>query len=125
MQKKQSINTGCLIGLLAFIVILLVIILPGEPEKDLSPEESRTKAILDQFSTADGRHYNLQFFVEDHLNDPDSFEHISTEYAVKEDHILVRMQYRAKNGFNALIRKEVTAKVDLETGTVLEIVEEK
>lgn len=112
---------GCL-GVLFWVgVFIAFVAYSPDEEKNLTPEQKIEK----QFSPADGRHYNLQFFIEDNINDPSSFEHVETRYTVKEDHILVQMTYRAKNMFNALVLNQVTAKVHLETGEVLEIVEEK
>lgn len=120
----DKFSKGCVGGCLLTIirsVFLFIVLAVFQEEKELTPQE----LITNQFSPADGRHYNLQFFVEDHLDNPNSFEHVETRYSVKDDHILVQMKYRASNRFNALILKEVLAKVDLETGHVLEIVEEK
>lgn len=117
---SKGCMSGCLLTGIALVFIAIMVAVFYE-EKELTLEEK----IEQQFSPADGRHYNLQFFIEDNINDPSSFEHVETRYSVKEDHILVQMTYRAKNMFNALVLNQVTAKVHLETGEVLEIVEEK
>lgn len=116
--KKLSKGWWSFIFLVVFMWIGICSVLPDD--QPLTPQEE----VASQFSQSDGRHYNLQFYIEDHLNDPDSFEHVKTEYTVKEDHILVRMTYRAKNRFNAKVLESVLAKVDLKTGQVLEIVEQ-
>ena len=122
-MKKLSKGWWIFIGIVATFWIGIFWNNP-EPEP-LTVEETKQKLIADQFSPVDGTHYYLEKMVVDNLNDPDSFEHIETRHSVNEDHMLIQMDYRARNGFNALIRKQVVAKADLQTGMILEIVSEK
>jgi len=57
------------------------------------------------FSTYDGKSRLVVNAVKSKLNNPDSFEHVSTTNFTNEyyDHYIVKMTYRATNGFNAVI----------------------
>lgn len=124
MEQQKKVNTwGCLVLFVLFIVVVFAISYTPEGPP-LTPEEQAQKNISDQFGF-DGMHFRLANLVESSLNDPDSFEHVSTIHEVKEDYILVKMTYRARNGFNALILKSVTAKVNKDNGFVLEIIKEE
>lgn len=60
---------------------------------------ARYKKIQGQFSSWSGAHHLIERHVKKNLKDPDSYEHIKTRYGDNGDHIVVVMQYRAKNGF--------------------------
>lgn len=77
------------------------------------------KWIEGQFSSWNGSHIELVKLVKENLNDPKSFEHVKTVYWDKGDYIIVKMNYRAKNGFGALILQNVTAKADYKTNTII------
>ena len=68
--------------------------------------------ISNQFSAWDGSNTHLVKLIKEHLNDPKSYQHVETVYWDKGTYILVKMTYRAKNAFGALILQNVTAKVD-------------
>lgn len=74
--------------------------------------------IKEQFSLWDGSNRPLVDLVEKHLNDPKSFEHEETTYKDMKDHLIIKMTYRAKNSFGALILQNVTAKADYKTQTI-------
>ncbi|AWW32178.1 hypothetical protein DN752_19660 [Echinicola strongylocentroti] len=122
MSDKKDYKRSC-IGCLGIIIIfsVLVVLCTGN-EEPLTPEEQSKKNIDDQFSPSDGMHFMLSYYIEDRLNDPESFEHVKTTYKEEDDHLLVYMEYRATNAFNAKILKAVIARVSKEDGRVLEIV---
>lgn len=56
------------------------------------------------------------------MNDPDSFEHDSTTWAIIEDakngdKVRIRMNYRGKNAFGGMVRGNVLAELNLKTDT--------
>lgn len=53
------------------------------------------------------------------MNDPSSFEHVNTEYKVKDNKIIAYTEYRGKNAFNATVLGNVMSVLDFE-GNVLE-----
>lgn len=77
------------------------------------------KAWVDaQFSVWNGSHTGLVGLIKSNLNDDKSFEHVKTTYTDKGTYLIVKMVYRAKNGFGATILQNVTAKSDYKTNTI-------
>lgn len=75
----------------------------------------------DNLSNWDGSLPSLVEFTKKNLNDPNSFEHVETGYIIREDYVEVQMIYRARNGFNALIKSKITAAVD-SSGNLIKII---
>ncbi len=69
------------------------------------------------FSAWDGSYRPLERKVKEALHDPSSFEHLETFYKInineKKPFAIIKMKYRAKNGFGALRLYEVSAIVYL------------
>lgn len=68
----------------------------------------------------------VAFEVRNRLNDPESFEHAESflRYEYEDNVFVVKMTYRAKNAFGALILRGVNAKVSPD-GTVISMEEIK
>jgi hypothetical protein len=73
-----------------------------------TPASSITQTVVTIFETRCLSSWDWSFkaifpWFKDNLKDPSSFEHVKTTYTDEKDgtHI-IRMQYRAKNGFGAL-----------------------
>lgn len=118
-----------------YIIGLLVVIIISEYIKPVSTnqpsittpqtneEEAKQlhKTIIErQFSAWDGSHIQLEKLVKNRLNDPDSFEHIKTNYFDNQDSITVLMHFRASNSFNAKVKGFARAKYDLK-GNLIEL----
>lgn len=86
-------------------------------------EDVIVKAIDEQFSSLDGHHIKLQEFIISELNDPDSYEHVSSKFKREKDCLDVVLTFRGKNKFNATITSTIHAKCNLITGEVIDIVE--
>jgi hypothetical protein len=84
--------------------------------------EERKKKIERQFSSWDGSHNNLERFIKEEMNDPDSYEHDNTIYWDKGSYLVVKTTYRGKNAFGGVVRNFVTAKVSLD-GDILQILD--
>lgn len=84
----------------------------------LSAQKKYQAWIKSQFSVWDGSNRNLVDLVKEHLNDPKSFDHEKTTYKDMKDHLIIKMTYRAKNAFGALILQNVTAKADYKTNVI-------
>ena len=84
-------------------------------------EEAKKKPnkVLAQFSTLNGRHYETCRQIKLRLHDPDSFQHLKTNYGRDGKHLQVYTSYRAKNAFGAMVLTTHVATVDLATGNVL------
>jgi len=90
-------------------------------EQQKAEEEAQRKAKIErQFSSWDGSHRNVVAAVKKAMNDPKSFEHVETGYIDKGEYLFVKMVFRGKNAFGALVKNTVYAEVDLD-GNVLTI----
>ena len=69
---------------------------------------------------ADGSHLYLVDYLKQHMNDPESFQHVSTQQFDNGNTITVKMSYRGKNSFGALVISSVTAETRLD-GTIISI----
>ena len=78
------------------------------------------KWVNTQFSVWNGSNDELVKLVKQNLNDPDSFEHEKTQFANNKEHrfLTIKMTYRAKNAFGALILQNVTAMIDYESNEI-------
>ncbi len=94
-----------------------------EPTATPDPEKIRKDKIERQFSAWDGSHQNLVRVVKEAMHDPDSFDHLKTVYWDKGDKLVVKMDFRGKNTFGALVKNTVYAETDLE-GNILSIQQE-
>lgn len=85
-----------------------------------------TAKLLDNFSAWDGSYYPLETLIKESMNDRDSYEHIETRYflvyyGAKRPHMRVSTAFRGKNAFGAVVRNEVSVKVDAITNELFDI----
>jgi len=64
-----------------------------------------------QFDNYNGGRGQLIKMVKENLNDPSSFEYVSTTRKLDKDDLIITMKYRAKNVLGAKIPLEVEARV--------------
>lgn len=83
-------------------------------------KENRVERIRSGFSLWDGSHRGLTRMIKASMHDPDSYEHVSTQYSDHGSYLTVTTRFRGRNAFGALVLNSVTAKVDLD-GNVLAI----
>jgi hypothetical protein len=87
---------------------------------DGTPKTERQLLIEKAFSAYDGSHRNLESYILSKMNDPDSYDHVQTNYHDKGDHLLLITKFRGKNAFGGTITNTVMAKANIE-GNVTEI----
>ena len=75
-----------------------------------------------QFSAWNGSHYKTVKYVKALMHDPKSFKHVETRYTdvAEKGYRIIRMTYRGKNMFNAVVTNSIMVKVDL-NGNVMEV----
>lgn len=81
----------------------------------------RQRRVEKQFSAYDGSHRNLKIAVKETMNDPDSFEHVRTEYNDRGDHLVVKMTFRGANAFGGKVINNITVMTSLD-GDILEVI---
>lgn len=62
--------------------------------------------------------------IKNNMNDPSSFKHLETGYRFvlnkNAPYAVVNMTYQGKNDYGALVKEKVTARVDLNSGEIIE-----
>lgn len=86
--------------------------------------KKRKELIEKQLSSWDGSHIELTKIIKKSMNDPNSYEHEETVYWDMGDHIVVRTTFRGKNTFGGVVKNSVKAKADVDSGKVIEIIEQ-
>lgn len=98
-----------------------IVIIPNEIQSKVnSNKNKRNEMIARQFSLWNGANRSLQNYIKENMNDPDCYDHISTNYSDKGDYILVQTKIRGCNTFGAKIIQVITAEIDL-NGKILSI----
>jgi len=92
-------------------------------EAEVKRKEERKNRIEKCFSVWDGSHKGMTQFIKYSMNNPKSYEHVSTTYWDNGDYLVVRTTFRGTNAFGGVVKNQITAKVDLD-GNVLEIIEQ-
>lgn len=80
----------------------------------------RRKQAEAQFSGWDGSHINLTKLIKKSMNDPESYEHAETVFAVREKYIEIVTTFRGRNAFGAMKMRRVKGKATID-GTVIEM----
>jgi len=83
--------------------------------------------IYGQFSGWDGAHYKLERYVKNIMHDEDSYKHIKTRYHLvtsgqNAPYLNIAIRFKGKNGFGAIRNNRIIARVDIESGDIIEIV---
>lgn len=86
----------------------------------LTNEAKKQEKISKQFSAWDGSHLRLTSMIKENMNDPDSYEHVKTLYAIRGDKIYIETTFRGKNAFGGKVLNKVTANADM-NGNIIEI----
>ena len=72
----------------------------------------------------DGSHIQLTEYIKKNMNDPSSFEHVSTEWAYKGKGMVIREVVRGNNAFGAKILVSYTAVADRD-GNILSVTQDQ
>lgn len=101
-----------------------IILLPDIHQlKENTVIAEREKLVNKQFSAWNGSNRYLSDYIKQNMNDPGSYEHVSTHYSDKGGYIFVRTAFRGKNAFGAKVLNVITAKIDID-GNILSVSEE-
>lgn len=94
----------------------------GVTEVKEEPQEARTKTNEEKarrWVTNDGEHLKVKRAIKAKLNDPDSYEHISTTYKINDNGTVSFLtDFRAKNALGALTSSQASGYWNLEGGEV-------
>jgi len=91
------------------------------PAPTPSTTAQREELIKAQFSLWDGSHTKLTKAIKASMNDPSSYEHVSTTYHDPPgDRLVITTTFRGKNAFGAVVTTTMMAIVDM-SGNVLDM----
>lgn len=75
---------------------------------------NRKEMIEKQFSVWDGSHIKLTRLIKAAMNDPDSYDHVSTTYSESRDFLIIVTQFRGNNAFGAKVKQTVKGKASID-----------
>jgi len=136
MKRKTSVlTTGCGCVALFFLGIPLFGLFisafqPTRPDQTARPTHAARPAKVPAriypealFNAWDGSNERLVRYVQDRMNDPDSFEHAETIFFERGDYLFVTMKYRGKNGFGGVITNYINAKI-YRSGDIIDVLDD-
>lgn len=94
-------------------------------EAEAAAKAAREKNIERQFSAWDGSHRKLEALIKSSMHNPSSFEHVRTVYSQYKDFLVVRTTFRGTNAFGAVVTNAVKARVNIDDGEVVEILDQR
>ncbi|HHA1475651.1 TPA: hypothetical protein ACOEEV_002047 [Enterobacter roggenkampii] len=81
------------------------------------------------FSGWDGAYRPLEKLIKDNMNDDGSYKHVETFISqldfTKDPHAIIKTTFKGKNAYGGIVKEAVTARVNLETGEVEKILQDK
>lgn len=80
----------------------------------------RRERVLAQFGGWDGAHRNLEAHVKASMNDPDSYDHVKTEFLDDGEFVRIKMKFRGTNAFGGKVLNEVLGVANID-GTLLAV----
>lgn len=115
-KKRDKILWRVVFVLFGFVFLLICIVATSpdevEPVVKLTKKEIHKQNIEKLFSAWDGSHINLKAKIQESLNDPDSYENISTNYWDRDSIIVVKTIYTAKNEYGGVEKMVIMAESD-------------
>lgn len=100
-------------------------------EFERAPSELSKKVNFDNFqsniSAWDASYRPLEKLIKDSMNDELSYVHVSTAYSFilnDNPYAVVKTSFRGKNGYGAVVKNTVTARVNIKTGEVEKITDQ-
>lgn len=123
LQKWRSLPAWNRWVLIILCVLTIPALFSSSPDPEpLTAEQARKAQIEAHFSKWNGAHEGLESLVKADLVNPDSYEHIKTEYWDKGDHLVVNMTYRADSVIGASVQHFIKASAGLD-GNVIQVLE--
>ncbi len=101
-----------------------------EGEYETNPAALSKRINLDafqaNFSGWNGSYRPLEKLIKKSMNDDDSYKHVETVSSIvlgKDPHGIVKTTFKGKNAYGAVVKEQVAARVDLNTGDIVSIVQ--
>lgn len=95
-------------------------------QQDERPQTFKDR-VEQHLSKWDGSHRKLETYIKASMNDPGSYQHISTSYIMPPDTATAAVfitTFRGKNAFGGVVTQTVRARCNIQTGKVEAILSE-
>ncbi|WP_145523036.1 hypothetical protein [Yersinia rohdei] len=90
-------------------------------------EYTNLDAFQKNFSGWDGSYRPLVKLIKKSMNDDSSYKHVETMSRLvlgKDPHAVVKTRFKGKNAYGGVVTQTVSARVDIKTGDIVNIIEE-
>lgn len=145
LWKNESISKGWKIAVPVILVIILIaqIDIPDVPKTKEEIQKEKVEAeqqiqkrkeeiqiqkdsihkqnIEKLFSAWDGANIELEKKIKESLNDPDSYEHITTTYIDAGTYLAVKTTFTARNVYGGVIKQQVVVQQDT-LGNIIKVI---
>ncbi|RIV20318.1 hypothetical protein DYU11_19905 [Fibrisoma montanum] len=122
-KEVKPVGKGCafllLVGLGLFILYSLTVP-PSDDSDSVSTVRPRSEVVEGFFSPWDGSHPGLERAIKSSMNDPDSYEHVSTRFKDNGSTVYVFTTFRGKNAFGGKVVNYAEGTVNGETGALID-----
>ena len=88
--------------------------------KPYTVKDNEKKSYKNKFSPWDGHYIPLTKYIQKSMNDPDSYEHVSTTYFENKNSVVITTQFRGKNAFGGKVVNKVIAICDM-SGDIINV----
>ncbi|MEC5345056.1 hypothetical protein ABRZ24_20910 [Brenneria populi] len=98
-----------------------------ENTPDMLAKRINLDAFQKNFSGWDGSYRPLEKLIKKSMNDDSSYKHVETFSRIvlgKDPHGIVKTTFKGKNAYGAVVKEQVSARVDLKTGDIVSIIED-
>jgi len=110
----------------ALVIVLFAALLVFAVRRENSRPKTLRERVEAPINHFDGSHRELERYIKAGMIDPDSYEHVKTTYIMPADSnaltAIFTTVYRGKNFFGATVENAITARCDLESGRVIEVI---
>ena len=110
---QKPVQPGhAVLAVLGLLVLMAVVAGSSEKEPTRSAPTAAASDTLAGFSAWDGSHHATIAAIKKTMHDPSTFEHVETTYWDMGGKIVVRTQFRGKNGFGATRLSSIKSECD-------------
>jgi len=120
---KKLLKTCLIVFGVIFGLILASVFIQVFCAKEPKTMKERIERHMSGFN---GAHRGLEAHIKSTMNDPDSYQHVSTSYVPprgnSDESVIVETTFRGKNRLGGVVTQTIRARCDISTGKVLEVI---
>ncbi len=112
--------------IIGVIILIILFALAKIGEERSKPKDAFRAKVESHLSKRNGSHLELVAYIKASMNDPDSYEHVSTQYIMPKDtgvtSTIFTTTFRGKNKFGGVVTQTIQARCNINTGEVESII---